>query len=66
MGNTRFVEFTPFLIFFGILMYLSKYLPGRPWIILIALLGIIYGVVMAKFVPSLKPTLLLDKYPEMG
>jgi ABC-type antimicrobial peptide transport system permease subunit len=47
-------------------MYLSKYLPGRPWIILIALLGIIYGVVMAKFIPSLKPTLLLDVYPEMG
>ena len=47
-------------------MSLSKYLPGRPWIILIAILGIIYGFLMTKFVPSFKPTLLLDKYPEMG
>lgn len=47
-------------------MYLSKYLPGRPWIILIALLGIAYGFVMTKFIPSLKPALLLDRYPAMG
>jgi len=47
-------------------MALSKYLPGKPWIILIAILGIIYGYIMSKFVPQYKPTLLLDKYPEMG
>jgi hypothetical protein len=46
LGSTKGVEFVPFLIFFGVLMYLSKYLPGKPWIILIALLGIVYGFVM--------------------
>jgi len=66
LGSTKGVEFIPFLIFFGVLMYLSKYLPGRPWIILIALLGIVYGFVMKQFIPSLKPTLLIDKYSDMG
>lgn len=66
LGSTKGVEFVPFLIFFGVLMYLSKYLPGRPWIILIALLGIVYGFVMKQFIPSLKPTLLIDKYSDMG
>lgn len=47
-------------------MYLAKYRPGKPWIILIAFLGILYGYIVAKFVPSFKPTLLLDKYPAMG
>ena len=47
-------------------MYLAKYRPGKPWIILIAFLGILYGFIVTKFVPSFKPTLLLDKYPDMG
>ena len=47
-------------------MYLAKYRPGKPWIILIAFLGILYGYIMTKFLTSFKPTLLLDKYPEMG
>lgn len=62
----NFVEFTPFIIFFAVLMTLSKLFPGKPWIILVAILGIIYGFIMTKFVPLYKPTLLLDKYPEMG
>lgn len=66
LGSTDFVEFTPFLVFFIILMCLSKFVPGKPWIILIAILGIIYGYVMSKFVPQFKPTLLIDKYAEMG
>jgi len=40
LGSTDFTEFTPFFIFFVVLMVLSKYLPGKPWIILIAILGI--------------------------
>ena len=47
-------------------MALAKYLPGKPWIVLIAFIGVLYGYLMAKFVPSFKPTLLRDKYPEMG
>jgi positive regulator of sigma E activity len=65
LGSTDFVEFTPFFTFFVVLMALSKYLPGKPWIILIAIFGILYGFIMAKYLTSFKPTLLLDKYPEM-
>ena len=42
-----------------------KFLPGRPWIILIAIFGVIYGVLSEKVFPSFKPTLLKDKYPDM-
>jgi len=66
LGSTDIIEFTPFFIFFVTLMALSKYFPGKPWIILIAILGIFYGFIMTKYVSSFKPTLLLDKYPEMG
>ncbi len=43
VGDSQLKEFLPFLFFFSILMYLAKYKPGKPWIILIAVLGIIYG-----------------------
>ena len=66
LGSTNFVEFIPFFIFFVILMALAKYLPGKPWIVLIAIVGTLYGYIMTKFAPSFKPTLLRDKYPEMG
>lgn len=42
-----------------------KYFPGRPWIILIAALGNLYGIIMNKTDSSLRPLLLLDKYPSM-
>jgi MFS superfamily sulfate permease-like transporter len=57
------LEFAPFLVLFGSLMFLSKYLPGRPWIVMIALIGVIYGYVMATFNPDMKPKLLRDLYP---
>jgi MFS superfamily sulfate permease-like transporter len=59
------VEFAPFLVFFIMLFSLSKFLPGRPWIILVAFLGLLYGVISEKCFPDLKPTLLKDKYTDM-
>ena len=56
-------EYIPFAIFFVILYSLAKFLPGRPWIILIALAGLIYGKLSDG--KSFKPTLLKDVYPEM-
>lgn len=64
IGDSQLKEFLPFLFFFSILMYLAKYKPGKPWIILIAVLGIIYGFAFDS-VKSIRPTLLKDKYPDM-
>lgn len=62
-SNLVAMEFAPFLVLFVTLMLLSKYLPGRPWIVLIALIGVIYGYVMANFYEASKPKLLRDLYP---
>ena len=64
-GNLVFSEFIPFFLFFALLFSLMKYLPGRPWIILVAILGVIYGALSENMFPSFKPTLLKDKYPDM-
>lgn len=64
-GDVVFAEFIPFFLFFAMLFSLMKFLPGRPWIILIAIFGVIYGVLSEKVFPSFKPTLLKDKYPDM-
>lgn len=68
------IEFVPFLVLFITLMLLSKYLPGRPWIILIAIIGIIYGFVTAKYAnepdpekgTDIKPKLLRELYPTLS
>ena len=44
---------------------LSTKLPGRPWVIVIALLGMIYGFITYHFLPSVRPTVLKDLYPAM-
>ena len=41
-------EFLVFLPLFVILMTLSKWKPAVPWIIVIAAIGIIYGVIMKE------------------
>jgi SulP family sulfate permease len=64
LGETKLNEFLPFLFFFSTLMYLAKYKAGKPWIILIAVLGIIYGYATYSF-ESIRPVLLRDKYPTM-
>jgi len=72
-GNLNPLEFVPFLTLFLTLMLLSKYLPGRPWIVLIAIAGVIYGAVTAKWYndpletgTDIKPKLLKDLYPELS
>lgn len=47
------------------LFSLMKFLPGRPWIILIAILGVIYGFVFSCVNPDGQIALLQTKYPEM-
>lgn len=63
MDKANSNEYIPFLIFFVILFSLAKFLPGRPWIILIAFVGLIYGYFTDG--SANKPTLLKDVYPEM-
>jgi len=43
-------EFFCFLPFFVVLMSLSKWKPAVPWIIVIASIGIIYGIIMRELV----------------
>jgi hypothetical protein len=58
LGNTDPKEFIPFLLFFAALFTLLKKRPGKPWIILIAFVGNIYGWIMATFLPDYCPLLL--------
>lgn len=72
--NLQMVEFAPFFIFFATLMYLSKYHPGKPWIVLIALIGVLYGFMTDKYLSesdptkgtNIKPKLLRDLYPTLS
>ena len=55
-------------------MSLSKWKPAIPWIIVIAALGIIYGIIMREAVEpdtlyaaaKYTPLLLKDKYPTLS
>lgn len=65
-GSLKFAEFIPFLFMFATLFTLARRFPGKPWIILIALIGMTYGVLTSFAIPSIKPTLLKDVYPTMA
>jgi hypothetical protein len=65
IGSLGLTEFIPFLVLFILLVSLLKYLPGKPWIIFIAIVGQVFGLVTANFIPGIKPKLLIDVYPEM-
>jgi hypothetical protein len=67
VGSLQYKEFLPFLVFFVALMYLLKYKPQIPWIIVVAFVGIIYGVIMKEVVGNkdIQPLLLMDLYPQM-
>jgi len=47
------------------LFILLKCLPGRPWIIVIAFFGILYGWLTTKYFSDYKPILLKDNYPDL-
>ena len=65
VGETQWKEFFCFLPFYVSLMFLLKYKPQIPWIIVIAILGVIYGAIMKEGVADQKmtPVLLRDIYP---
>lgn len=65
LGETNMVEFLPFFIGFIILMSLLKWKPQHPWIIVVAILGIIYGAIMKSSAPDMAPLCLMDIYPKM-
>jgi len=58
-------ELLPFLVFFVFLMTLMKMRPGRPWIVLVAVLGILYGWITKTWAATAAPTILADIYPVM-
>jgi len=73
-------DYLAFLVFFIALFSLNLITPGRtinqdgsegplkakmPWLVIIALVGIIYGVVTFTYWPSIKPRLLSDSFPSM-
>jgi SulP family sulfate permease len=58
-----FKAFLPFLLFFAVLFILAKFYKGKPWIILIAICGCLYGYALKD--SDFKPLLLRDVYPEM-
>ena len=55
--------FVPFLLFFVCLFSLMKFFKGKPWIILIAILGCIYGYAVSG--TYMQPQLLREAYPAM-
>ena len=61
-------EFFCFLPFYVALMSLLRWKPQIPWIIVIAVIGIIYGIVMKEVIadPVKTPTLLKDVYPTLS
>lgn len=56
------------MLFFTVLMSLFAWKPTVPWIIVIAILGIVYGVVMKEAVAddTMTPMMLQDLYPRMA
>lgn len=46
-------------------MALTTYYPGKPWVILVAVLGTIQGFITKNWFPALKPDLLYEQYPGM-
>jgi len=68
LGETQSKEFLCFLPFFLVLMSLLRWKPSVPWIIVIAALGVLYGVIMKEAVgdDTLTPKLLKDIYPKLA
>jgi len=60
VGDLKAEEFVPFLIMYLMLMSLMRFFPGKPWIIFIALVGMIYGFITSVFFKEIKPLLLKD------
>ena len=60
-------DFAPFLVFFSMLFFLMKKFPGRPWMLVTAAVGIIWGVIVKEGeIDDLRCTLLADLYPTLG
>ena len=65
LDKINFTEFAPFLVLFISLFFLLKKAPSKPWIVVIAIVGMCYGYITAHFIEGIKPKLLKDMFPEM-
>ena len=67
LHQTEMKEFFTFLPYFIVLMSLLRWKPSVPWIIVIAAMGVIHGLIMAKAVDdkALTPFMLKEKYPTL-
>lgn len=78
IGESKKADYWVFIVFFALLFGLShlpvphyknadgskgKAKPKLPWLAVTALIGLIYGVITAWWIPSWKPILLVDAYP---
>jgi len=69
------VDVIPFLVMFVALFTLGLIKPGnnidgtpkakKPWLVMIGFIGIIYGLVCSYWIPSIKPTLIIDAFPSV-
>jgi len=60
-------DFIPFLVFFFMLLFLMKRFPGKPWMLLTALVGIIWGIIVKEGeIDPIRCVLLADLYPTLG
>ena len=66
IGETAPKEFVPFFILFVMLWSLLKFKPGKPWIVMIAFIGMAYGFITETFFPEIKPFILKEAYPAMN
>ena len=65
LDQLSWTAFVPFLAMFACLMTLLKKFPKHPWIILIALVGNIYGLIVVNYIPGIAPKCLVNLFPRM-
>jgi MFS superfamily sulfate permease-like transporter len=81
IGDSQASDYLCFLFFF-IALFLLNMIPQKrminedgtpgmlkaklPWLVVIAIVGIIYGALSQSHFPGIKPRLLTDSYPSLG
>jgi len=79
IGSSKPADYWPFIFFFLLLFILNllppphhknadgtkgKAKPKLPWLAVVTVLGLIYGVAAKNLMPNMKPILLSDAYPK--
>jgi len=67
IDQVNFADLIPFIVLFTLLYCLMRFLPGKPWMLVVACIGIIWGVIVKEGeLDSVKCLLLSDLYPTLG